>query len=95
MEKDQVTIAVRASGLTGPLGQHVASVYVTQNGYEQQFVIVAHDLGVDSELMRLTYPPGPVDATSADILCCEVGNAVYDYIVKYKGVQPALLLAAD
>jgi hypothetical protein len=90
VEKDQVTIALTASGLTGPLGQHVASAFIALEGVTQELVIVQHNLGVDREFYRHYVKLGSWPAHDADVCTAQLGDALWTYLLRYKGVQPLL-----
>lgn len=95
MDKAQVTIALQASELTGPLGKHVVSVFVASDAAAQHFVILDHDLGRDREVRRLVYPPGSLTSHDADFLSVCVGDAVYQYVLRYLGIRPELPIAIE
>lgn len=90
MEKEQVTVALRASHLKGPLGQHVMSCFVGSEGGVQTLVILDHDLGEDREVFRQEFPLGAWTSADADFVSTKVGDVLYYYILRYKGIQPVL-----
>lgn len=94
MEKAQVTIALQASEITGPLGQHAVSAFVVTDALGTEVVFISHDLGEDREIARFCYPAGAFMAHDADVLAVNLGNALYDYILRYKGIQPELPVAS-
>lgn len=95
MEKAQVTIAVRASRLQGPLGEHVCSAYIGTDGNARCVVFLTHDLGEDREVGRFYFPLGAMSAHNAEVLALELGNVLYDYLLGYCGIQPELPVAID
>lgn len=95
MEKAQVTIAVRASRLQGPLGEHLCSAYIGTDGNARCIVFLAHDLGEDHEVGRMYFPLGAMSAHDADMTALLLGNVLYDYLLRYCGIQPELPVAID
>lgn len=94
MEKDQVTIALQARGLQGPLGKHVCSAFIASDGATQCLVFLHHDLGQDREVGRFYFPAGAWTADDADIASINLGNVLYDYLLRYCGIQPELPVAS-
>lgn len=95
MEKAQVTFAIQASGLQGPLGQHVCSAFIATDGAVQCLVFLHHELGQDCEVARFYFPAGAWSADDADLASINLGNVLYDYILRYCGVRPELPVATD
>lgn len=94
MEKDQVTIAIQASGLQGPLGQHACSAFIALDGASRVLVFLVHDLGQEREVGRFYFPAGAMTADDADIASINLGNVLYDYFLRYCGIQPELPVAS-
>lgn len=95
MEKDQVTVALRASHLTGPLGQHVMSCFIGLDAGVQTLVVLDHDLGQDREVFRQGFPLGAWTSADADYVSAKVADVLYYYILRYKGIQPVLPVPAE
>lgn len=90
VEKAQVTFALQASSLTGPLGRHVCSCFIDSKAATQTLVIVAHDLGADREVRRIMFAAGALSAHEADVASATLGDYLYEYILRYIGIQPLL-----
>jgi hypothetical protein len=90
VENPQVTFTFRAARLRGPLGLHVVSCFIDSRATTQTFVFLSHELGREEETDRLEYPNGALSAHEADVLSSLLGNRLYSYILRYKGIQPEL-----
>jgi hypothetical protein len=95
VEKDQVTIVLRASQLKGPLGHHVMSVFLTSDGGVQHLVILDHDLGVEREAYRSVVPAGAWQHFDAEQACVHASDILWCYLLRYKGIQPVLPIPAE
>lgn len=73
----------------------MVSAFVGFEGHQRCIVFLRHDLGRAVEIGRWYYPLGAMKANDADILGIEIGNALYDYLLAYCGIQEELNVAAD
>lgn len=88
--KDQVTVAVRASELTGPL--HTPAVMVTKGctGAVQELVILSFSNDGLKEAARVRAERGPLLHTTADLWCCMVADVLYGLLCITSGLRGEL-----
>jgi hypothetical protein len=90
VEKDQVTIALRASGLDRPVGTPILFVTYAQTGAVHELQIFRE---VNARLVRVeTFqePYGPLSSFAADVWATTMGDCLYGWIVQKVGVQGVL-----
>lgn len=87
MHKVQVAFDVEPLSLTGPVGRPVLACSVVSNELSQDLVVLAaSDIGWH-EVHRLTYPKGPLTAHNADVASLVLGDAVWQWLTRYIGIQ--------
>lgn len=87
MEKDQVTIAVTASGLTGPVGQPILVVCRVQASSHEEFVILRAKPSEMRQRLRIAVAEGPMTNYAVNYLTTEVDSELYVALCQFKGVQ--------
>lgn len=88
--KDQVTVAVQAVELTGPLPTPQVLVSVGCTGDEIELVVLVAGRNGMREVTRSGVPRRPLTAYMADLWCSLVADRVYDQLCITWGVQGAL-----
>lgn len=95
MEKHQVTIAVRASGLMGRVGAPMLLVTLAAEENVQTFVILAGCSTGLEEVARISRPIGPLASPDADYITSRVDDVFYERLLAFLGVQPVLPVPVD
>jgi hypothetical protein len=92
VEKDQVTFAVQAHGLTGPLGHPILVCCIAREG-DMDFVVCLRltEIGM-TEVRRYPLGYGPVNHWVAEEVSVLIGDDSYFAIARIKGVQDDLEL---
>lgn len=90
MEKDQVTFAVQASGLKGPLGRPILILCEALDRTPQQFVWLRNGAYHCSEVERLVVPEGPLKAFELQLVQDITQAELYTSLLFWKGVQAEL-----
>lgn len=87
MHEINPTVAVQTSGATGPLGQPILMVSVALNGTVQELVLLKVRNGALAEYHRLRAQPGHLTPHIADAFSALVGDAIYNALLNYVGIQ--------
>lgn len=90
MGKDQVTVAVQASGLTGPLYSPRLVVSLGVKDDLQELVVLTASSGMMREVQRFQAPKGPLHHSRALLWCAVVGDALYGHLCIASGIQGEL-----
>jgi hypothetical protein len=95
VQKVQVKFDVSPLSLTGRLGQPIVAASIVREGTTQHVVILSQSFHGWVEVRRMVFEPGPLSAHNADIACLELGNALYNFLVTYVGLQELLPVPLD
>lgn len=87
VEFDQVTIAISASGLRGPLGRHLFSAFLALDSLPQQLVIVRSSPAATFEVGRYGLIVGPLSNARALELASLTADETYTGLLFWKGIQ--------
>lgn len=90
MGKPQVTIAVQAYGLTGPVHTPYLLVSLGVQGDAYELVLLIATQSGLKEVGRYAAPLGPLKASTADCWSAIVGDAAYLQLCMACGVQGQL-----
>lgn len=90
MEKDQVTFAVQASGLKGPVGRPILIVSEALDHAPQQLVWFRQGAYHCSETNRLVVPDGPLRNHELELVQSVTMMELYTSLLFWKGVQAEL-----
>lgn len=90
MRKDQVTIAVQASGLTGPLYSPRLLVTLGVKDGVHELVILEPSCGGLIEQARYEAPGGPLNYHTAILWCALAGDSLYQHLCIACGIQGEL-----
>lgn len=91
VEKDQVRFEVSASGMRGPLGRHVLSVFVVLDEPQQAVVVIRSSPGATFEVRRSGLPDGLLGHSRAAEIAATVADEAYTGLAFWKGIQEDLL----
>lgn len=87
MEKPQVTIAVQASGLKGPLGLPILIASVVLDHDETELVLLRATRGGLIERQRIALSNGPLRNYEINYATTELDAEFYTALAYYKGIQ--------
>lgn len=90
MEKPQVTFAVQASGLAGPVGRPILIVCEALDHDPQQLVWIRGGPSHTSETNRYTLAPGPLKGHELEVIQGVNEREFYTALLFWKGVQAEL-----
>jgi hypothetical protein len=86
VEKAQVTFAVTASGLSGPLGRPLSAFFVASNRGVQSLVGLREVGGVLYEAFRYEAEEGPLSHLTADAWTIGVSDEFYHTLLTRVGL---------
>lgn len=87
MEKDQVTFAVTASGLTGPVGRPILLICEALASAPQSFVVLRAVRGEMRQQHRYEVAEGAMHYQAIDEISSVVHAELYTAFAYYKGIQ--------
>lgn len=90
MEYSQVTIALRASELTGPLGRPLLLASLVLDQPQQEIVFLRNHPGGWFQAGRMPIPPGQMTGVSLRLAEAHLVDEFYTGLLFYKGVQEEL-----
>lgn len=90
MDKLQVTVAVQAVGLKGPLGSIRLAVSAGVEDGQHYAVLLVQSEGQLREVRRLYAPYGPLTHSTAQLWSAELDDIFYGYLARVLGIQGQL-----